>query len=155
MNADQKVTQPSTSTPPSTPPDLRDFPQLDHPYTDIGGKCHFCVCPEAEHSDPYEVQSLVIHVGQAPPLALILTRRRTPAELSLYLWYVLDSYGWEVTKQPTEHEALLAAEMFSVGFKRGSFQARNEGLRERHYLKGHTHTIEAPDAQQLRPRPGA
>jgi hypothetical protein len=154
MNSDQKFPQHETSTPAPTPPDLQPFPQLDHPYTDIGGKCHFCVCPEAEHSDEYSVQSLVTHVGQAPPLALILTRR-TKRDGFIYDWYIIDSDGWELTRQPTEIDALRMAEMYALGFKRGSFQARNEGLRERHYLKGHTHTIEAPDAQQLRPRPGA
>lgn len=124
MNADQKFPQHETSTPAPTPPDLRDFPQLDHPYTDIGGKCHFCVCPEAEHSDPYEVQSFITHVGGAPPLALILTRQRSPAELTLYRWYVLDSEGGVITNQPSEADAGMVAEYYAQGYKRGSIQSR-------------------------------
>jgi hypothetical protein len=132
MNANQKVTQPSTSTPAPTPPDLRDFPQLDHPYTDIGGKCYFCVCPEAEHSDPYEAQSLVTHVGQAPPLALILTRRTTL--LPAARWYILDAEdGSQIASEFEESAAIRIAEHHAAGYRKGVERS----------------------AQQLRPRSGA
>lgn len=137
-----EVMQSSTSTPPPTPPDLQPFPQLDHPYTDIGGKCHFCVCPEAEHSDEYSVQSLVTHVGHGPPLALILTRR-TKRDGFIYDWYIVDSEGWELTCQPTEIDALRMAEMYAKGFKRGSIQSR--------YGVMHPGEERPYHAQQLRP----
>jgi hypothetical protein len=118
MNADQKVTQPSTSTPAPTPPDLRDFPQLDHPYTDIGGKCHFCVCPEAEHFDPYDVQSLVIHVANKEPLVLLLTRRQRvlPGQ---FLWLILDEgNGSIICTEYTEADALIKGSYYAKGYQR-------------------------------------
>jgi hypothetical protein len=159
---DQNFPQPETSTPAPTPPDLRDLSRNSTTPTPTSAASATSASVR-KLSTPMNmsVQSLVTHVADTEHLGCLVTHSANQTITgSSTIPLVHDRLRWvgagrSSVQNTPEIDALIMAEMYALGFKRGSFQARNEGLRERHYLKGHTHTIEAPDAQQLRPRPGA
>jgi hypothetical protein len=122
MNADQKVTQPSTSTPAPTPPDLRDFPQLDHPYTDIGGKCSL-LCLPGSRAQRSVRGAVAHHARRTRPTAGPDSHPATKRDGFIYRWYIARLRG--VCNLPTNGiDAGRMAEILRQGFKRGSIQSR-------------------------------